>query len=119
MVFTTGGGSYRNVGFTTGLILPYLDIVFVGLHNLLRARADKLLGVRIVYYARVYFITCADTDMTKCYVKGLYYCFKKLIRVYKVEQTHDIVKQKLSEYLTNYAVKCEFHHIRLFFWIKV
>ena len=32
-VFTTGGGgSFANVGFTTGLILPYLDVVFVGPH---------------------------------------------------------------------------------------
>ena len=35
-------------------------------------RADKLLRVRIIYYACVYFITRADTDMTKCYVKRLY-----------------------------------------------
>ena len=35
-----GGGSFANVGFTTGLILPYLDIVFVGLHNLLRVRIN-------------------------------------------------------------------------------
>ena len=31
-------GSFANVGFTTGLILPYLIIVFVGLHNVLRVR---------------------------------------------------------------------------------
>ena len=37
------GGSFGNVGFTTGLILPYLEIVFVGLHVLLRPR--------IFYYA--------------------------------------------------------------------
>ena len=41
-VFTTGG-SFANVGFTTGLILPYLDVVFVGIHILLR--------VRKIYYA--------------------------------------------------------------------
>ena len=52
-VFTTGeGGFFAIVGFTTGLILPYLDIVFVGLHNLLR--------VRINYYACGWFITRAD-----------------------------------------------------------
>ena len=49
--------------FTTGLILPYLDIVFVGLHILLRVRINyyaacrpltlpyDLLGVRIFCYA--------------------------------------------------------------------
>ena len=48
-VFTTGGGgSFANVGFTMGLILPYLDRVFVGLHILLR--------VRIVSYACGRFI---------------------------------------------------------------
>ena len=38
-----GGGVPANVGFTTGLILPYLDRIFVGLHFLLR--------VRIIYFA--------------------------------------------------------------------
>ena len=42
-VHNGGRGSFGNVGFTTGLILPYLDIDFVGLHSLLR--------VRINYYA--------------------------------------------------------------------
>ena len=37
------GGSFANVGFATGLILPYLERVFVGPHSLLR--------VRISYYA--------------------------------------------------------------------
>ena len=55
-VFTTGEGSFANVGFTTGLILPYLERLFVGLHLLLR--------VRILYFARGYSITSADTDMT-------------------------------------------------------
>ena len=49
------GGSFANVGFTAGLILPYLHIVFVGLHILLR--------VRIFYYECGYFFTRADTDM--------------------------------------------------------
>ena len=44
--------SFANVGFTTGLVLPYLDIVFVGLHILLR--------VRINYYVCGRFITRAD-----------------------------------------------------------
>ena len=35
-----GGGSFANVGFTTGLILHFLDIVFVGLHILLRVRMN-------------------------------------------------------------------------------
>ena len=35
-----------------GLILPYLDRVFVGLHFLLR--------VRLIYYASGWFITRAD-----------------------------------------------------------
>ena len=34
-------------------------------------------------FSRVFFITRADTDMYKCYVKRLFYCFKKLIRVYQ------------------------------------
>ena len=51
-VFATGG-SFANVGFTTGLILPYLDIVFVGLHIILR--------VRVNYYACGRFITRADS----------------------------------------------------------
>ena len=38
-----GGGSYANVGFTTCLILPCLERIFVGLHFLLR--------VGINYYA--------------------------------------------------------------------
>ena len=38
-----GGGSFANVGFTMGLILPYSERIFVGLHILLR--------VRLVYYA--------------------------------------------------------------------
>ena len=44
-VHTRGEGSFANVGLTTGLILPYLDRVFVGLHILLR--------VPINYYACV------------------------------------------------------------------
>ena len=47
-----GVGSLANVGFTTGLILPYLDIDFVGLHILLQ--------VRIIYYACGRFITLAE-----------------------------------------------------------
>ena len=55
-VHNGGGVSFANVAFTTGLILPYLNIVFVGLHILLR--------VRIFHYACGYFIMRADTDMT-------------------------------------------------------
>ena len=40
-----GRGYFANVGFTTGLILPSLDRVFVGLHSLVR--------VQINYYACV------------------------------------------------------------------
>ena len=50
------GGSFGNVGFTTGLILNYLDRVLMGLHSLLR--------VRINYYACGWFITRADNYMT-------------------------------------------------------
>ena len=50
-VFTTGG-SFANVVFTTGLLLPYLDRVFVGLHILLR--------VRINYYACGRFVMPVD-----------------------------------------------------------
>ena len=56
-MFTTGGGgSLANVGFTTGLILSYLERLFVGPHILLR--------VRIKFYAFGYFITRADTALT-------------------------------------------------------
>ena len=71
-------------------------------------RAESLLRVRMIYYACGYFIRRAavrlrlsHTDMTQCYVKRLYYCFRKLIRVYKVGEIHDIIKWKMSEYLTN------------------
>ena len=50
------GGSFANVGFTTGLTLPYLDIVFVGLHILLR--------VRINYYWCCRPLTLPYTEMT-------------------------------------------------------
>ena len=62
-VHNRGAGYFANVGFTTGLILPYLDIVFVGLFILLRVRINYyasyrpltlpyvLLRVWIVYYA--------------------------------------------------------------------
>ena len=43
------GGAFANVGFTTGLFLPDLDRVFVGLHILLR--------VRINFHACGWFIT--------------------------------------------------------------
>ena len=81
-VHNGGGGSFGIVGFTTGLILPYSEIVFFGPASFITP-ADKLLRVRMIYYACVCFITRADTDMTKCYVKRLYLCFEKLIRVYK------------------------------------
>ena len=64
------GGPYAKVGITTGLILPYLEGLFVGLHIFI-TRADKLLRVQMIYYALGYFITRAGTDMTKCYVKSL------------------------------------------------
>ena len=51
-----GWGSFANVGFTTGLILPYLERLFVGLHILLL--------VRIIFKACGSFIRRADTDMT-------------------------------------------------------
>ena len=77
-------------------------------------RADKLLRVLMIYYACGRFVTRADTYMTYCCVKRLSYCFKKLIRFYKVGQIHDIIKSKRIEYLENYAVECEFHQFRLF-----
>ena len=58
--------------------------------------------------------TRADTDMTLCFAKRFYYCFKELIRVYKVGQINNIIKWKMFEYLTNEAVECEFHHSGLF-----
>ena len=47
------------------------------------ARADN-------YYACGYLIARADTDITYCYVKRLCNSFKKLIRMYRIEQKHDI-----------------------------
>ena len=54
----TPGGSFAIVGFTMGLVLPYLERIFVGLHFL--ARADNLLPVRILYYACGSFNTRAN-----------------------------------------------------------
>ena len=51
-----GGGSFANVGFTTGLMLPYLERVFVGPHSLIR--------VQMIFLPCGYFVTRADTDMT-------------------------------------------------------
>ena len=51
-VHNGGRESFANVGFTTGRILPYLDIVFAGLQILLR--------VRINYYECGFFFPCAD-----------------------------------------------------------
>ena len=125
-VFTTGGkGSFANVGFTTGLILPYLERFLVGLYFSLRVlmsyyacgcfitRADILLLVRLFYYACGYFITRADMFSRKpeAYASGGYrddlMLFKKivlklktLIRMYEVGQIH-VIKRKLNEYLTN------------------
>ena len=55
-MFTTEVGSFGSVGFTTGLILPYLDrvlwaCIFYYACGYLITRADDLLGVRIFYYA--------------------------------------------------------------------
>ena len=52
MLTTGGGGSFANVGFTTGLILPYLERLLLGLHFLLRVRG--------IYYACGWFITRAE-----------------------------------------------------------
>ena len=49
------GGSFTNVGFTTGLVVPFLDRVFVGLHVLLR--------VRIKFYSCGRLITRADNSL--------------------------------------------------------
>ena len=51
-VFKTEGGVFCQVGFTTGLILPYLERLFVGLLILLR--------VRINHYACGCIIARAD-----------------------------------------------------------
>ena len=37
-----------------------------------------------------------------------------LFRMYKVGQIHDNIKSEMSEYFTNEAVECEFHHSGLF-----
>ena len=53
-VFTAGGGeSFDNLGFTTSLILPDLNRLFVGPHSLFRVRifftrADDLLRVQMI-----------------------------------------------------------------------
>ncbi len=52
----------------------------------------SLSRLSIIYYACGLFITRADTDMTYCFVKRFYHCFKKLIRVCKVGHIHDIIK---------------------------
>ena len=71
-VFTTDGGSFGNMGFTNGLILPYFDIgySFCGPAYFI-TRADKILRVRMIFYACVSSITRATvrlwlpyTDMT-------------------------------------------------------
>ena len=45
-VHNGGGGSFANVGFSTGLILPYLERLLFGPAYFI-TRADKLLRVRI------------------------------------------------------------------------
>ena len=75
-VHNGGGGSFAKVGFTTDLILPYLERLFVGLHIFFK-HSDDLLRVRMIFFACVYFIkgaeaigsvivrqAAADTDMT-------------------------------------------------------
>ena len=57
-----GGGSFSNVGFTTGLILAFLDS-FCGPANFFTL-AEKFLRVRRIHYACGCLITRADTDMT-------------------------------------------------------
>ena len=54
-VHNGGGGSFGNVGLTTGLILPYLDIVFFGPAYFI-TRSDKLLGVWMNYSACVFLL---------------------------------------------------------------
>ena len=55
--FHNGGGSFANVGFIAGLILPHLEIfwLFVGLHFF--PRAADLLRVQIFDYACGFFIS--------------------------------------------------------------
>ena len=50
------GGSFANVGCRTGLILPFLERLFVGPHSILH--------MRMTYYASGYVITRAETDVT-------------------------------------------------------
>ena len=57
-VHNGGGESFANVGFATGLILPYLEILCGPAYFI--TRADNLLRVRIFHYACGYFITRAD-----------------------------------------------------------
>ena len=53
------GGSFGNVGFTTGLILPYLERLFGGQHSLLRVLPSAC-GSLIIFYACGFVITRAD-----------------------------------------------------------
>ena len=70
-MFTTGGGVLWQCGVYNGSYPSLFGYSFCGPAYFI-TRADKLLGVRMIYYACVYFITRADTDMNKCYVKRLY-----------------------------------------------
>ena len=84
-----GEGVLRQCGVYNGSNPSYFGYSLCGPAFFI-TRADNFLRVRIIFYPCVYFITRAAvrlrlpyTDMTYCYVKRLYYCFKKLIRAYK------------------------------------
>ena len=46
-MFTTAGGSFANLGFTTGLILPYFDRVSASFITL----AEDSLRMKMIFYA--------------------------------------------------------------------
>ena len=75
------------------------------------------------FYECVYFITRAAvhlrlpyTAMTQCYVERLYYCFRKLIRVYKVRkfQNKKVVNVLQIKRLSMNSITLDYS-----FWVKV
>ena len=69
------------MGFTTGLILPYLERVFCGPAYFI-TRADKLLRVRMIYYACGIFITRATVRLRFPFTDDLM-LFKKIVLMFQ------------------------------------
>ena len=77
-VLRCGIGYFRPCATIFGTVRFFLKNRFFG-HFRQPARAE-------IYYACEQFITCADTDMTWCYVKRLYNSLEKLNRLYKSDK---------------------------------